>query len=217
MRNANATECRAVLPAGFALACALMGVGCIPGEPTARTVIERFVNAVQDEDLRALRCLLSGASRSDPAAFEAWVRSRYRDYLEGRDRGSVDLAGDGLVLVKAFALGSGTYYSIVETDYRGGGELIARTVVRFGYGHTNYGVFSPGTTFYLAGDPVGSIVAVRVPYEPREITREVLDSVELEWALANVTGERGCPDGWVVESVRPVPGSEATAIVTWPF
>jgi len=212
----NNVDHRVARAAGLALVGALVA-GCIPGEATGRRVIEQFVTAVQEQDLEALRCLLAGAARSDRDEFRAWARARYQDYLDGRDRGVVDLEGDGVVLVKAFALGRGTFYSITRTRYRGGGELRVWTGVRFGYGQANYGVFSPGTTFYLAGDPVGTIVAVRVPYEPGEITREVLDTVDVEWTLANVAEDGGCPGGWVVESVRPVPGTATTAVVTWPF
>ncbi len=210
--------------AGLVLACALTVAGCLPGRSTAERVIERFVTAVQDEDLDTLYCLLAGASSAaevEPEnrrrSFDEWARSRYEEYLAGRDRGVVDFGESGLTLVKSFALGRGTFYRIASTHYRGGGELDVRTEVRFGYGQANYGTFSPGTTFYLAGDPPGRIVSVRVPYESREITREVLETITLDWKLVNVDATEDCPAGWVVASVRPAAGSQTTSRITWPF
>jgi len=189
----------------------------------AERVLESFVSAVQAEDLDALYCLLAGASgageadRDGRARFDAWAAGRYREYLEGRDRGAVELEEDGLTLVKAFALGRGTFYRVVSTTPAGPGELAARTEVRFGYAQANYATFSPGTTFYLAGDPPGSIVAVQVPRESREITREVRDTIDLEWALAEADATEDCPERWTVASVRPLPGTATTTLMTWAF
>lgn len=190
----------------------------------AEQAIRGLITAVQAQDLDRLYCLLAGAAPvtgedADPgrrADFDAWALSRYEAYLDGRDRGGVELDDSGIALTKAFALGKGTYHEIgpvrVETD---GLRVVSR--LRFGYGQINYDRLSPGTTFYVATTPVGAILAVTVPYGSEEREAEVLDTLELEWHLAPADAAGDCPERWTLVRVEPVPGSETTTLVGWRF
>jgi hypothetical protein len=208
--------------------CALLAVetlGCSDPRSVAEETILRFVDAVQAEDLATLYCLLAGASppagHPDAAArraeFEAWARSRYEAYLRARDAGGAPFGGDGIFMVKAFALGRGTYHDVRSGRHTGAGRLRARSEIRFGYGQINTSRLSPGTTFYVAGVPVGAIHALRVPRGPGEQSAEVLDTVELRWELVRAPATPECPEGWALESVRHVPGSETTTVALWRF
>ena len=51
-----------------------------------------------------------------------------------------------------------------------------------------------------------------------KVTRaQVLESVKIEWTLVRSDPTLGCPGGWAVASVVPVPGSGVTRQVTWVF
>jgi hypothetical protein len=188
---------------------------CGPSERTAREVVERFVEAVQARDLPALRCRFAGAA--DPASgFEGWVEQLYRTYEEGRDSGGVTLDEEGLLLTKTFALGRGAFWSL-DRMRLDGGELTLDTTVRFGYPRIDYSRFSPGTTFYLASTPLGSIEAIRVPARSAEVSAEVLDTVGVRWKLVRQPAAEGCPERWAVLSAVADPDSVSTTRVTWRF
>ncbi len=89
--------------------------------------------------------------------------------------------------------------------------------VRFGYAHIDLSAFSPGTTFYVCGLPVGRVHPIRVPTGSREVTVDVLDGVTIEWTLLRTPATASCPGGWKVAAARPVPGSEVAAEVRWIF
>jgi hypothetical protein len=200
--------------------------GCGPTAPTVAETIDAFMAAVQNHDLDGLYCLMAGASEaeelgSDPAdrrsGFDVWSLALYDSYLEGRDDGRVELDPQGLVLVKLFALGKGTYY--VHTDIRKEGPdvRVVESDVRFGYSNIDLSGFSPGTTFYVSGTPIGRVHPIRVPRGASEISVELLTQVKLEWTLIRTQPAGGCDGGWAVASVVPVEGSARSAEVTWVF
>jgi len=209
------------LPWALAAAVVCFATGaCGPGPGAAEDTILRFVDAVQAEDLGALRCLLAGAAagpEADAAAFEAWARSRYEEYSGGRDRGGVTLGDDGIVLVKTFALGKGTYYRVDEVRGVGPDEMRADATVRFGYGQIDLSGWTPGTIFYVAGATPGVIHAVEVPAGHEEITEEVLDTVVVRWSLVRQAAGNGCADRWAVASAVPVEGTAKSVLLTWTF
>ncbi len=191
----------------------------------AEQAIRGLITAVQAQDLDRLYCLLAGAAPvtgedADPgrrADFDAWALSRYEAYLDGRDRGGVELDDSGIVLVKAFALGKGAFHEIERVGRDAEGGLSVRSQVRFGYARANYSAFSPGTTFYVAGEPVGAIHAVVVPYVSGETSAEVLETLALSWDLRRAAAGPDCPARWTIRAVRPVPDSQTTSMVTWRF
>jgi len=209
------------------LAGCLAGLsGCAPGTLQADQTIVAFMTAIQEEDLDRLYCLSAGAAQaeelgqSEPerrANFESWARAHLEAYLDGRDAGWVEPGEHGLGLVKMFSLGRGTFYSFERVRALDSDTRRVRTRLNFGYAALDLSRLSPGTTFYLAGAPVGTIEAVRVPAGSKEIRVEVLDSVSVEWTLVRSSGSESCPPGWAVASAQPVDGSEQTTELTWVF
>jgi len=203
----------------------LASASCDSGRRTAERTIFSFVNAVQKEDIAALRCLLSGGSgvAEDPAAaeaerqaFEAWVRSRYTEYLVGRDQGGVDLGDDGIVLAKALALGKGTFYEISDVA-RVDGTLVVDTDVRLAYGEIDISGLPPGTVFYACGSPEGAIEAVTIPYGEAEVEADVLETVRLRWTLVPGAPTPECGERWTVASAVPLPESATMKEIVWEF
>ena len=129
----------------------------------------------------------------------------------------VDLDEQGLALVKLFALGRGTFFSNRASRSTGRDVYVVESEVRFGYAHVDLSGFSPGTTFYICGKPVGRVWPIRVPAGAGEVTVDALTSVRLEWTLVRARPTAACPGGWTVAGVSPVEGSEITSEITWVF
>jgi len=211
-----------VAAAMIALACA--HAGCGPGERVAEQTLVDYVEAVQSEDLDALFCLSAGTASATElgetagqrrAGFEDWAHDRYARYLEGRDEGEVPLDGHGIVLVKLFALGRGTYYQVTGTRGVGDDGLEVETRLRFGYPELDLSRLSPGTTFYLCGTPPGTVHPVVVPAFHREVALDVLDTITVRWTLLREPAEAGCDERWTVASVEPVEGTAVARSVVW--
>ena len=195
--------------------------------PTAPETVEAYVDAVQSHDLDALYCLMAGASQARElgadeierrAGFESWALALYDSYIEGRDVGWVDLDEQGLLLVKLFSLGRGTYFAQSGSRSAGPDVRVLTSEVRFGYGNVDLSRFSPGTTFYVSGPPVGRVHAIRVPAGSQEVTVEVLTNVQLEWTLLRTPpGEGPCDGLWAVASLTWVEGSVRSTEISWIF
>jgi len=200
--------------------------GCGPAGPTVPETIDSFMAAVQNQDLDALYCLMAGASEAEElgtdlaerrAGFDSWSLAQYESYVDGREDGRVELDPQGLVLVKLFALGKGTFYVHTASRSQGPDVRVVESDVRFGYANIDLSGFSPGTTFYVCGTPVGRVHPIRVPATSREFSVDLLTEVKLEWTLIRTQPAGGCGGGWAVASVVPVEGSARSAEVTWVF
>ncbi len=209
-----------------ATAAFLLAVACGPGRNVASDTLEAYLYAVQDEDLDRLFCLSSGAAGNPesgpdgPArreAFEGWARAEYDAYLEGRDRGFVDLASSPIPVVKTFTLGKGTFFRIDRVVPAGDGVSTVDMTVRLSYASLSLADLSPGTGFYLSGVPLGTVYRVRVPRFGGEVQHEVLDEVRIRWTLAREDAADGCPEGWKVYDARPDPDTVTAQTVTWLF
>ena len=210
-------------------ACGLLALflsACGPGAQQTADSLNAFFAAVQAQDLDELYCRMAGVSEAgEPgasdaeqrAAFDAWALAYYAAYEEGRDAGRVDLDEQGLVLVKLFSLGRGTYVKHGISRSLGSDAALVESRVRFGYAHIDLSPFSPGTTFYVCGLPVGRVHPIRVPAGSLEVSVDVLDSVSIEWTLLRTPETESCSGGWKVAAARAVPGSEVAAEVTWIF
>ena len=199
--------------------------GCQPGRSTAEQTILSFVDAVQTEDLGALHCLLAGASRAEDGpeaaearreAFDSWARSRYEDYLTERDRGRVNLEGDGIVLTKAFALGKGTYYTLTSVRW-GKDTIVAEMLVRFAYGEIDITRLPIGSVFYVCRAALGRVHPVEIPAGGGSVTVEALETLRIRWTLSRSSGTASCPEGWTVASVAPLPETATESRITWEF
>jgi len=210
------------------LVCSLpvLPVGCRPGAAAPEETVVQFGEAVQSQDLDRLFCLSAGAAAAVELGaseaerrqnFTAWALAQYDVYTEGRDLGTVELDGHGITLVKLFSLGRGTFARTQRVGAAGEAGVVIRSDLVFGYEQADLSRFSPGTTLYLCGAPVGRVQTVRVPQGHREITVEVLESISVEWTLVRATASGACPGGWAVASATPVEGSERTTELTWVF
>lgn len=208
------------------LSSLLLTGACAPGGRGAAEAIVPFMTAVQEQDFDRLYCLSGGAADAEELGatdverrenFRAWARSHIEAYLDGRDAGWVEPDEHGIGLVKIFALGKGTYYTLGAPRPLGEDAVQVRADLRFGYGKLDLSRLSPGTTFYLCGAPVGKIHSIRVPAGSAEIRVEVLESVAVDWTLIRSASTESCPGGWAVASAAPVAGSESTATMTWTF
>lgn len=189
-------------------------------------MIDGFLADVQEEDLHALYCAMTGAAESEDlgvdaasrrAGFEVWARDQYEAYEVGRDEGWVDLDEHGITAVKLFALGKGTYFELEDARRVARDAIRVRMELRFGYASIDLSRFSPGTTFYVCGAPPGRVHAIRKPARAGEETAEVLERLTLEWTLVHRAAVGGCPEGWTVASVVPVEPAWSSKRVTWVF
>ena len=158
---------------------ALLGAACGGGAGPATGALPPFFEAVQSRDIDALYCMMAGASSAEElgatpaerrAAFESWADAFYEAYERDRDEGWIDLDEQGLSLVKLFALGRGTFVSHRVVGSPGAGAKVVESEVRFGYAHIDLSRFSPGTTLYACGAPVGRVHPIRIPAGSREIS-----------------------------------------------
>ena len=225
----GSTQCqprrRLRVSAGLA-ALVLIVTACGPGARSESDTLASFFAAVQERDLDGLYCMMAGAAEAEElgatdadrrAAFESWALEHYAAYEEGRDRGRVELDEQGLTLVKLFSLGRGTFVTHGFLRAAGPDSALVESRVRFGYAHIDLSRFSPGTTFYVCGVPVGRVHPIRVPTRSREVTVDVLEGVAIEWSLLRAPATETCPGGWKVAAARPVAGSEVAVEVTWIF
>jgi len=205
----------------------LGGVGCQrDAAPNAEEVIIAFAEAVQARDAASLYCLSAGAvgaeslgvdAESRRNGFERWFFDELLQYESGRDEGEVSLGGQGVQLVKLFALGRGTFYLPTERRSLSESELQISTDLQFGYAQIDLSRLSPGTTFYVATSPPGRVLPIQVPHGAEEISVEALESIMLEWSLIRGQAQDDCAAGWRIASVEPLAQSVRTTSIRWIF
>ena len=208
------------------VALGLAGSACSPAQPAASATLKELYDAVQELDFDRLYCLMAGAADATElgvtdaerrAGFRSWATGHYEAYESGRDTGRVELDEQGLVLVKLFSLGRGTFVTHEAAGTAGPGAVVVEGRIRFGYAHIDLSRFSPGTTFYVCGAPVGRVHPVRVPVGSGEATVDALDGVSVLWTLVRRSPTETCPGSWAVASAEPVEGSATTTEITWVF
>ena len=199
---------------------------CAPAPLSPEEVITEFNRAVQAGDTTSLYCLSGGAvgeealgasAEQRQEGFERWFSAESLLYEEQRERGAVELTGHGVRLARLFALGRGTYYSVIESEPRGEGRLRLRTRLDFGYASIDLSRLSPGTTFYIAGAPAGRVAPIKVPARSEEISVEALESIVVEWELEQQAAQDGCDAGWRINAVLPLETSAKTTSIRWIF
>jgi len=200
------------------LATALV-FGCADATRESEAFLDDYFAAVQAQDPDRLVCRLAGADAgkgASPEDFRRWMLSRYEAYLDGRDEGRVTFGPDGLVLVKTFALGKGTWCRVAETRDEGDVRMV-RTDLRFGYDAAAWHRFSPGTTVYLAAAPPGAIEGIVVPYRSERIEADVLAEVSVEWTLQREPATAACEERWTLADVRVLEEGLRTESLVWSF
>ena len=208
-----------------AVAAGLLLAGCATERSPSECLIE-YTRAIQERDAATLFCLSAGAAGSDslgadPEArrdgFGRWFEAELLAYEVARDEGMIELTGHGVRLTKLLALGRGTFYQEVARNGIGDGRLLVRTRLEMAYSQIDLSGLSPGTTFYLAAEPLGRVVPVVVPAGAKEIGVEALESVMVDWTLLREEAIDGCPAGYKITSVEPVGSSAQTRSLTWLF
>jgi len=222
MRFPGHFNCRHLL-----LLCAVaMPIACGPVVDPPGRVLDRYFAAVQSEDYGSLYCLMAGADEAlelgetpeeRRTAFEAWARAYYDSYELGRDEGWVDFDEQGLALVKMLTLGRGAFVTHGRTERLGESGARVESRVRPAYAHIDLSRLPLGTTFYLCGNPLGRMHALQVPYDSRELSADVLESITLSWSLIRREPSAQCAGGWAVAGVAAVVDSLQVTEVTWKF
>ena len=213
--------------AGFfpAVVAGLLLAGCAAERSPSECLLE-FTRAIQDRDAGTLFCLSAGAAGpdslgADPQArrdgFERWMEEELLAYELARDEGAIELTGHGVRLTKLLAIGRGTFYQEVARTGVGDAGLLLRTRLDMAYSQIDLSGLSPGTTFYVAGAPLGRVAPVVVPARAKEIRVDALESVLVDWTLLREPAVDGCPGGYKVAAVEPVEGSAQTRPLTWLF
>jgi len=208
-----------------AVAAGLLLAGCA-AERSPRECLLEFTRAIQDRDAGTLFCLSAGAAGSDslgadPEArrdgFERWMEAELLVYERARDEGTIELTGHGVRLTKLLAIGRGTFYQEVARTGVGAAGLVLRIRLDMAYSQIDLSGLSPGTTFYVAGAPLGRVAPLVVPARAKEIRVDALESVLVDWTLLREEAVDGCPGGYKVAAAEPVEGSAQTRPLTWLF
>lgn len=217
---------RRVLLLGL-LPLSFLFVGCETAGQQAEDALERYFVAVQEQDLKALRCLIDpnlvepeSATMTERVTGEDWVRLYLEAQLEVYERGKelefVPLEQDPVRMVKLFSLGRGAFYTVSRSE-GDSLELQLTTEIRLGYSHLDLSRFTPGTTLFLGGAPAGKVETIIVPRFSSEVSVSVLDRIDVEWQMVVASADEVCPQGWRVMGADPIEGSEQITATTWKF
>lgn len=218
--SSGSTACLGLVPIGL-LCLVLIPCGCGPGRRTAGEAIFPYIDAVQTSNYEMLRCLYAGPQNSggSPAAdadFNAWVDKRLAAFESGKARGQIDLEGDGITMIKAFGLGTGTLLGIASVEGKGG-QIEVRTPATFNYDQIDAPSLPPNATFLVSVLPVGTVTSVRVQEGAGRMTLDVLKSLTFRWTLRRIPRKGKCHSDWGIASVAVVPDSARTVRVEWKF
>lgn len=205
-----------------AFAAAALNLACPSANHGIERTIEQYLVALQAGD-RATVARFSAAYHDEvrglegPAAhqvferFAAWYDERWEDSEATKKAGRVELAPDGIGLIRALGLGRGGYYQVREIEEETEGAL-ARIEVQLGYHAVPFETFPQGTRLYLMGMPLGRLLAPVRGDGPRRL--EVMASVDLVCCLKR-TPKTTHPTGWLVRSIEAVPGTARSIEIEW--
>ncbi|MBZ5637470.1 MAG: hypothetical protein LAO51_01795 [Acidobacteriia bacterium] len=209
-------------PIRMALVSLLLAApGCGPGRRTAGEALFPYIDAVQAANHEMLRCLYAGQrvpggpSPTDEV-FNAWVDRRLAAFDAEKARGQADLDDDGIVMIKALGLGTGTLVGISSVAASGDG-IDVLTPATFNYDQIDAPSLPNGATFLVAVLPVGTVTTVRVQEGSGRMALDALKSLTLRWTLKRVERRGSCHSEWGVASVAVVPGSAKVVRVEWTF
>ena len=119
----------------------------------------------------------------------------------------------GIALLQALAVGKGVYYVFEDTQIEDGGtSATAHMVVNVDYSAHQFESLPLDTRVFLVGEPLGTVQVVTVGILPAQ-PLQVLESIVLEWRLTWYPAVDVYPEGWTVDSIRPL--AERTRFVSW--
>jgi hypothetical protein len=206
------------LRAAAALGLALAGCGDPRAGRAARDA-DDYIAGIQYRDAAGLikrmapfRAELREAAAGDRDAVRArWIaraEERFAAYDAAQATGVLPLAEDGIDLVQGLAIGKGIFYRLGEVRLEErGARAVGRMEVIPDYAEHRLRGLPPGTRVYVMGKPLGTLetITLGASAEPRSVT--AVSRITLEWRFAWFDGVDVYPDGWAVESIRPVPGT----------
>ncbi len=209
---------------GILLLLLLMSACVNPREARIRDDTDKYIIGVQYEDTRGL-VKRTGPFRaeigSSPQEEWASIRNRYEQvataafaaYEDAKTGGNFPLHDDGIALLQALAVGKGVYYVFEDIQIDdGGASATARMVVNLDYSAHQFESLPLDTKVFLVGEPLGTVQVVTVGILPAQ-PLPVLESIVLEWRLTWYPAVDVYPEGWSVDSIRPLP--ERTRFVPW--
>ncbi len=190
-------------------------------------LIHAYINAVQKQDYKTLYALRADlfeeathlADNEKKSHFENFRRNmgkKYKEYEEGREQGELVFDHDGIILVKAFVLGKGTFYQPVHWMRVSETTAFMDTLLEFGYAHINYSTFPNGTVIYLMGYPLGRVDSLCIQ-KSGKVAKRVLKEAKVRWWFEKKKASHLSPSGWYIKSIEVLEDSIKYETVTWIF
>jgi hypothetical protein len=194
---------------------------CGPGRRTSGEAIFPYIDAVQASNYEIIRCLYAGKEfPGGPAAsetdFNSWVDKRLAGFETGKARGQVGLESDGIAMIKAFGLGTGTLLGISSVKAKGD-DLEVLTPATFNYDEIDAPSLPNKAAFLVAVLPLGTVTTVRVEEGAGRMSLDVLKSLTLRWTLKRIERKGSCHSEWGIASVAADGASAKTVRVEWKF
>ena len=196
-----------------------MGTGSCGDRHAARLPVDadEYIAAVQYHDATGLikrmatfRAELLAVPREGwpdvRARHLALAEARIDSYEQAKSTGRLPMVDDGIDLIQGLAIGKGIYYRFDEVRLEEGGvHAVGILEVIPDYDPRRLRGLPRGTRIYLMGDPLGTLETLKLGTDPEEQTVRVVETIRLEWRFAWFEATDVYPDGWAVESIRPVP------------
>jgi hypothetical protein len=202
---------------GIILILVFTGACAHSGDARIREDTDEYIVGVQYEDTRGLvkrlgpfRAELAQRPREEwdslRQSYEQQAVAAFAAYEESKDSGNFPLQDDGIALLQALSVGKGVYYAFEEVEISSDGEsATARMVVNQDYSAYQFDSLPLDTRVFLVGEPLGTVQVVTVGIAPAQPLR-LLESIVLEWQLTWHAAVDVYPEGWCVDSIRPLAG-----------
>lgn len=199
----------------------------LPFYHEGENLIQRYIGAVQKKDYKTLYELRADIldetehlTEEEKLAhfdyFKKQMGKKYESYEAGRENGELDFDPDGVVLIKAFVLGKGTFYQPVDWIRVSETTAFIDTVLEFGYAHIDYSFFPEGTLIYLMGYPIGRVETL-VIQRSGKVVKKVMKEAKLRWWFERKKRSNDVLSSWHIKSVEILPDSVTYETVTWVF
>jgi hypothetical protein len=198
-----------------------------PLQSEGERLVHTYINAVQRKDYKTLYELRADlvdevsplSENKKENHFEFFKRNmekKYENYEKGRERGELIFSQEGIVLIKAFVLGKGTFYQPIHWVQVSETKGFIDTLLEFGYAYINYDTFPEGTVIYLMGYPLGRIDKLTIQRSGK-VVKKVLKEGRVRWWFEKKKPSHLSPSGWHIKSIEVLEDSMKYETVTWIF
>ncbi len=203
-------------------------VSCTPPfHAEGEKLIQMYINSVQKRDFKTLYTLkaniqdevknLTEEEKADHFKDFQWQMERkYKAYKKGREIGKLNFDADGVVLIKGFVLGKGTFYQPVNWIQVSDINAFIDTTIEFGYGHINYSTFPDGTIIYLMGYPIGQVEKLYIQRSGK-VAKKVMKEATVRWWFEKKKISDDSASSWYIKSIEALSDSVKYETVTWIF